>query len=220
MNKLKTATCFGTAVPSSGSYSEQRCTSPIRQSDAGTPVPKHVGFSYLFMNIFREVRKFVDILVTRICEVEITQNSFSCSWKFLFTVFHEACSKSSTTWFLLPVIYHIILWTYSYFTWMDILYTLLFSAKTTLRLGGRRASLLFLSDFEFRTRSHVFNSPATSSSLQKFTFFLWWLQWDENPRQQDLGCVVGGEEQSIRVMWLSHVFAILGVVVPCRVEGF
>jgi hypothetical protein len=58
-NKYKTPTCFSTGVPSTGRYSEQRsiavgltflCSEYLPVD--GTPVPKHVGVLYLFLNVF------------------------------------------------------------------------------------------------------------------------------------------------------------------------
>ena len=65
---------------------------------------------------------------------------------------------------------------------------------------------LHLTNFEFCSRSHFASNHFITSKLFSPSRFPWALQRSEHLMQQDLGRVVGGEEQSIRVLWLLPVF--------------
>jgi hypothetical protein len=56
---------------------------------------------------------------------------------------------------------------------------------------------------------HFFNDLVITPKPFPMRWHLWGLQRGENLREQDLGCRVGGEEQSIRVLWLLPVFSSL-----------
>ena len=125
-----------------------------------------------------------------------------------------------TTQFLLLVIYYVILWTRAHgrSRWMYYPPSFFIDNLHQLQLpcrNAKRASALFLYHSECRTGSHLIPLSLPNRS---YGLHLWGLQRGGNVGEQDLGCVVGGEEQSIRFVWLLAVFSNLCMVVVEELE--